>query len=47
MGVNHVFLLFLLLLKVAFYRFKKLDMSFEIKPVKVGPHNRFPMGREN
>ena len=32
-------------LQDAFYRFKRFELVFEM--VKVGPHNRFPMGRES
>ena len=51
--VNHVFYKLILFYRVfsklqdAFYRFKKFKYFFEIWPVKVGPHNRFPIGREN
>ena len=34
-------------LQVAFYHLKKFESVFEIWPVKVESHNRFPMGSEN
>ena len=34
-------------LQIVFYRFKKFELVFEIWPVKVGPHQRFPIGKEN
>ena len=52
-GLNHVFYKWILfyrvfnILQVAFYRFKKFKLFFEIWPVKVGLYNRYLIGREN
>ena len=52
-GVTYVFYKLILFytvftkLQFAFYSFKKFELFFEIWPIKIGPHNRYLMGRKN